>query len=123
MTYTLFECLKEKLTELLPEVKEAKAQKITDVSENVAKIHIAPVIKTTDDGPQQPQVKKEQLTKAQKRRMWERTDNKGNRPRGWNWVDIIKHLSQTGSKDDSMTIGSTATNVTQASSMTLQPLN
>lgn len=123
MTYTLFECLKEKLTELLPEVKEAKAQKVSEVSENVKTIHIAPVIKTTDDGPQQPQIKKEQLTKSQKRRMWERTDNQGNRLRGWNWVDIIKHLSQTGSKDDSPSLNSTVANVTQASSMTLQPLN
>ena len=41
-------------------------------------------------------IKKEQLTKAQKRRMWNRggleTDD---RPRGWNWVDIVRHLSQT----------------------------
>ncbi|KAK7910258.1 hypothetical protein WMY93_014942 [Mugilogobius chulae] len=37
--------------------------------------------------------KKEQLTKAQKRRMNNRTDNKGELPRGWNWVDVIKHVS------------------------------
>ncbi|EDS44361.1 RWD domain-containing protein 4A [Culex quinquefasciatus] len=44
--------------------------------------------------------KKEHLTKAQKRRQWDRVDNKGNRPRGWDWVDIVKHLSQTGGKPE-----------------------
>lgn len=43
-------------------------------------------------------VKKEQLSKAQKRKQWDRVDGKGDRPRGWNWVDVVKHLSQTGSK-------------------------
>jgi hypothetical protein len=43
-------------------------------------------------------VKKEQLSKAQKRKQWDRVDGKGDRPRGWNWADVVKHLSQTGSK-------------------------
>jgi hypothetical protein len=41
-------------------------------------------------------VKKEQLTKSQKRREWSRLDNKGEKPRGYDWVDVIRHLSQTG---------------------------
>lgn len=115
MTYTLFECIKEKSTELLAELEEdLKAQKLAKVTENVNTIHIAPVIKTTDSQSTQPQVKKEQLTKSQKRRLWERTDNKGNRPRGWDWVDIMKHLSQTGSKEES-SLTNAATNVTQQS--------
>lgn len=115
MTYTLFECLKEKSTELLSELEEdIKAQKLANVTENVNTIHIAPVIKTTDSQPPQSQVKKEQLTKSQKRRLWERTDNKGNRPRGWDWVDIMKHLAQTGSKEES-SLTNAATNVTQQS--------
>jgi len=44
--------------------------------------------------------KKIQLTKAQKRKQWNQSDHKGEKPRGWNWVDIVKHLSQTGSKLD-----------------------
>eukprot|EP00117_Sycon_ciliatum_P026824 scpid38005/ scgid21926/ RWD domain-containing protein 4; Protein FAM28A len=41
--------------------------------------------------------KKEQLTKAQKRRLAERFGaNAEERPRGWNWVDVIRHLSKTG---------------------------
>lgn len=44
--------------------------------------------------------KKEQLTKAQKRKLADRVNINGERPRGWNWVDLIKHLSQTGRVDD-----------------------
>uniref|UniRef100_A0A8C5L2C9 RWD domain containing 4 n=1 Tax=Jaculus jaculus TaxID=51337 RepID=A0A8C5L2C9_JACJA len=43
---------------------------------------------------------KEQLSKAQKRKLADKTDHKGELPRGWNWVDVIKHLSKTGSKED-----------------------
>ena len=44
--------------------------------------------------------KKEQLSKAQKRRQWNRCDTGGEKPRGWDWVDIIKHLSQTGNHSE-----------------------
>lgn len=98
MTYTLFECLKEKLTELFAELEdEAQNQKLDNVAENLSTIQL----KSSAEPQAKAQVtKKEQLTKAQKKKLWERSDNKGNRVRGWDWVDIIKHLSQTGSKDD-----------------------
>lgn len=97
MTYTLFECVKEQLEDLLNEL-EQEIKNATVVTENVKAIQLGPVIKTT---PTEAPAKKEQLTKSQKRRLWERTDNKGNRARGWDWVDIIRHLSQTGhSRDD-----------------------
>lgn len=51
--------------------------------------------------------KKEQLSKAQKRRQWDRVEAKGEKPRGWDWVDIVKHLSQTGSKDTDVPTPST----------------
>ena len=47
-----------------------------------------------------PKEKKVQLTKAQKRKMYDRMNTKGEMPRGYNWVDIIKHLSQTGHKHE-----------------------
>lgn len=98
MTYTLFECVKEQLAELLDELEaELTAARVAQVSENVKTMQMAPVIKTTET---QVPVKKEQMTKSQKRRMWERTDNKGQRQRGWDWVDIIRHLSQTGQKEE-----------------------
>ena len=43
-----------------------------------------------------PVKKKENLSKNQKRRMWDRQNAAGERERGWDWVDVIKHLSQTG---------------------------
>ncbi|KAG5684873.1 hypothetical protein PVAND_014083 [Polypedilum vanderplanki] len=99
MTYTLFECIKEKLTELLQELEEEqKNAKVANITESVSTVQLESSVKSN----QTATVKKEQMTKAQKRKMWSRTDNKGNRQRGWNWVDIIKHLSQTGSKDESV---------------------
>lgn len=44
--------------------------------------------------------KKETLTKAQKRRQWDQAATGGERPRGWDWVDICKHLAQVGNKDE-----------------------
>lgn len=98
MTYTLFECVKEQLNDLLDEIeKEIKDGILNKVSEDVKTIHLSEVIKTTETPVA---AKKEQMTKSQKRRMWERTDNKGQRQRGWDWVDVIRHLSQTGQKEE-----------------------
>ncbi|KAL6722662.1 hypothetical protein Aduo_017767 [Ancylostoma duodenale] len=38
--------------------------------------------------------KDEPMTKAAKRRMWNRNEGTG-KERGWDWVDILKHLAQT----------------------------
>ena len=43
------------------------------------------------------QEKKEHLTKAAKRKLADKTDVRGEHARGWDWVDVIKHLSKTGS--------------------------
>lgn len=40
--------------------------------------------------------KKIALTKNQKKRQLNRMDEKGQMPRGWNWIDVVKHLRQTG---------------------------
>lgn len=100
MTYTLFECLKDKIDELVIEQPETTSCPV-DISSNVDALKIA----DSGDAASKKAPKKEQLTKAQKRRQWERTDHKGERARGWNWVDIVKHLSQTGSKDDHISNG------------------
>lgn len=92
MTYTLFECLKEKITELLAEQPidvEAAASDVVGINTD-----------KTDQTTAKTIVKKEQLTKSQKRRQWEHSDHKGDKPRGYNWVDIVKHLSQTGGKEE-----------------------
>lgn len=48
-------------------------------------------------------IKKEQLTKAQKRRQWNNrvVADGGQKPRGHDWIDIVRHLSQTGNKVES----------------------
>lgn len=117
MTYTLFECLKdnlEQLTALQPETAPAVAV----VDDGVGALKISDP--TADAKQKEP--KKEQLTKAQKRRQWERTDHKGERARGWDWVDIVKHLSQTGSKEDTAAALESAA-AAAAANPVLHPLN
>ncbi|XP_068164951.1 RWD domain-containing protein 4 [Antennarius striatus] len=89
MMYTLFEWAKENQDTLMENHKAVvTAVTLTSSSEVMT---VAPTSKKKE--------KKEQLTKAQKRRIISRTDNKGELPRGWNWVDVIK-LSKTGGKDE-----------------------
>lgn len=76
MTYSLFELAKENAGDMLVSEEEKKSE-----SPMVAKVKKA---------------KKENLTKQQKRRLADRVDVHGERPRGWDWVDIIRHLSKTG---------------------------
>lgn len=95
MTYSLFECLKENLTELLEEQPEQPIS-CSDISTEIDKLDV-------NDSTSKVTQKKEHLTKAQKRRQWVRSDHRGELPRGYDWVDIVKHLSQTGSKNDTDT--------------------
>ncbi|KAH8324611.1 hypothetical protein KR074_012339 [Drosophila pseudoananassae] len=113
MTYTLFECLKDNLEQLTAAQPES-APSVAIVDEGVGALKISDADAEADAKKKEP--KKEQLTKAQKRRQWERSDHKGDRARGWDWVDIVKHLSQTGSKDD-------AQSSTEISTPALHPLN
>lgn len=122
MTYTLFEAIKEHTTELLADLEQDKKDNLKNVTENVKAINLAPVIKTTSAENPEP-AKKEQLTKTQKRRMWERTDNKGQLQRGWNWVDIIRHLSQTANSKDEPIVSNSMSNVNISSTAMAPPPN
>lgn len=90
MMYTLFEWAKEN-QEMLMENHQPVVSAVTLTSNTETNSPVSAIKKKE---------KKEQLTKAQKRKMIGRTDNKGELPRGWNWVDVIKHLSKTGGKED-----------------------
>ncbi|XP_061565742.1 RWD domain-containing protein 4 [Cololabis saira] len=80
MMFTLFEWAKENQDELMESHKPlVTAVTLTSSSE---------VTTTALTGKKRE--KKEQLTKAQKRRIISRTDHKGELPRGWNWVDVVK---------------------------------
>lgn len=108
MTYTLFECLKERVDELTSEQPEHAPVQSIDLD----KVGVSAISISDPADAKKKDTKKEQLTKSQKRRQWERADHKGDRPRGWDWVDIVKHLSQTGYKEQAA-----------VAAMPLQPLN
>ncbi|XP_061620195.1 RWD domain-containing protein 4 [Phyllopteryx taeniolatus] len=80
MTYTLFEWAKEN-QEALMENHRPVVTAVTLTSSGEA---------TPNSTEAKKKERKEQLTKAQKRRLINRTDNKGELPRGWNWIDVIK---------------------------------
>ncbi|XP_046428908.1 RWD domain-containing protein 4 [Neodiprion virginianus] len=93
MTYTLFQSVQENLAELIKDQPDS----IEEIETDVNKISITGE-NVQDESSKK--VKKEQLTKAQKRRQWNKADGKGEKPRGWDWMDIVKHLSQTSSKQE-----------------------
>jgi len=86
MTYSLFDWMNENADDFINRIPEMEKRQQVEKPER-------------DESDQPVKVekqRKEQLTKAQKRRITERTNHKGERERGWNWVDVIRHLSQTG---------------------------
>lgn len=86
LTFVLFDHVQQNIDELIPDstfnLSESKERSTLNCNET----------KTV-------KVKKEQLTKSQKRRMYNKLTT-GELPRGHNWVCIIKHLSQTGGSND-----------------------
>ncbi|XP_017882487.1 RWD domain-containing protein 4 [Ceratina calcarata] len=93
MTYTLFQSVQEHYTELISAQPDSN-----DLNTQTSQLKIADENQQLEESTKRP--KKEHLTKAQKRRQWNKADGKGERPRGWDWVDIVKHLSQTGPKQE-----------------------
>lgn len=107
MTYTLFECLKERVAELMEgqpnsddddDGDDDEDGSDDDDDDDSSSDSDAGVSKLSIGGG--AKAKKVHLTKAQKRRQWDQSMVGGERPRGWNWVDIVKHLSQVGNKDE-----------------------
>ncbi|KAJ1530690.1 hypothetical protein ONE63_005556 [Megalurothrips usitatus] len=90
MTYTIFESVKEKLEDLLKEQPES----LQSVTASIDRMDLG--ASNLPETESKSKEKKEHLTKAQKRRQWDRSDAKGQKARGWDWVDVVKHLSQTG---------------------------
>ncbi|XP_060076000.1 RWD domain-containing protein 4-like [Ylistrum balloti] len=88
MTFTLFEWIKESYEDLV--VDQPDSQPIIQVEDKPESNsnNIMEISKKKE--------KKEQLTKNQKRRLFDKLNAQGDRPRGHDWVDIIRHLSQTG---------------------------
>ncbi|KAL5109776.1 RWD domain-containing protein 4 [Taenia crassiceps] len=86
LTFTLIEHLRDNMDEYAKQLKESKKR---NTSSNVKQVG-------TEEATIKRATVKEVLTKAQKRKQLSRLDETGNLPRGWNWVDVIKHLRQTG---------------------------
>nr|KAF6428406.1 RWD domain containing 4 [Rousettus aegyptiacus] len=82
MTYTLFEYAKDNKEQFME--NHHPVNSTTSISNiiSVETPNIAPSSKKKD--------KREQLSKAQKRKLADKTDHKGELPRGWNWVDVVK---------------------------------
>ncbi|XP_035206337.1 RWD domain-containing protein 4-like, partial [Stegodyphus dumicola] len=92
MTYTLLEWAKdnaEELTKCQPE-KLLSPESTSSYEEKTPQDEMVSSVSKKE--------KKPKLSKQQKRRLAEKLDSKGERPRGWDWVDVVKHLSQIGSK-------------------------
>lgn len=101
MTYTLFECLKDRVEEMMegqpqPTSDDEESEGSDDSDESDSSD--ADIGNLSIGGAKAP--KKEKLTKAQKRRQWDQAAVGGERARGWNWVDIVKHLSQVGKNEE-----------------------
>lgn len=88
MTYSLFEYAKEKATGLV-ELETAESVECAGTDHDAA--------------TKKQKEKKEVLSKQAKRRLADRTNAQGELLRGWNWVDIIRHLSKTDGSQASAT--------------------
>ncbi|KAM9329504.1 RWD domain-containing protein 4 [Gastrophryne carolinensis] len=83
MTYTLCEYAKDNKEELMENHQPfSNTIALTGNDSALEPTHITLSSKKKE--------KKEQLTKAQKRKLADKIDHKGELPRGWNWVDVIK---------------------------------
>lgn len=107
MTYTLFECLKDRIAEMMegqPQPGDEESADGSDESDGDGDDDDDSDSSDADIGNLSiggaKAQKKEKLTKAQKRRQWDQAITGGERPRGWDWVDIVKHLSQCGKGEE-----------------------
>lgn len=87
MTYTLLEWAREHAEELISNQPEQAV--LADAAMEAEKP------KEPDVGSKK-EVKQPRLSKNQKRKLAGRLLPGGEMPRGHDWVDVVKHLSQTG---------------------------
>ncbi|XP_065893662.1 RWD domain-containing protein 4-like [Dysidea avara] len=80
-TYSIIEWCRDNIEDLI--IPEERPVAVAQASNTV-----------TED--KEPKQKKEHLSKQAKRKLADRLNNKGELPRGWDWVDVVKHLSKTG---------------------------
>ncbi|XP_067838646.1 RWD domain-containing protein 4 [Heptranchias perlo] len=81
MMYTLFEWAKENQEQLMENHHPLVTGMTISMTENTG---------TSNTSAAKKKERKEQLSKSQKRKLADKTDNRGELPRGWNWVDVVK---------------------------------
>ncbi|CAD7700668.1 unnamed protein product [Ostreobium quekettii] len=82
MVYNLVEWVRDTLPNIVQEEQDSEVHKTLDPEERAQ-----PSTKPEKE-------RKEKMTKAQKRRYYDKYGAVEEKPRGWNWVDIISHLSK-----------------------------
>ncbi|KAL2628707.1 hypothetical protein R1flu_013393 [Riccia fluitans] len=88
MCYALVEWLKEKLPEFYATKPAVTIQGDKDSHDESG------VTNDAKNTGKKEHKDKDKLTKAQKRRFYDKFGANAEKPRGWNWVPIINHLSQ-----------------------------
>jgi hypothetical protein len=100
MTYTLLEWLRDNSASLIGQHEGEDGELVARIGETT--IEEKSENRGENEISKKP-AKKEQMTKQQKRKLYGRLNAQGERPRGWDWVDIVKHLSQSGSGQQTQT--------------------
>uniref|UniRef100_A0A0D6R961 RWD domain-containing protein n=1 Tax=Araucaria cunninghamii TaxID=56994 RepID=A0A0D6R961_ARACU len=88
MCYNLAEWLKDKLPEFFALKNVPAFMAHVGSSEDVSNQP------NTKNSASAKKDEKDKMTKAQKRRYFDRFGAGGDKPRGWDWVSIVSHLSQ-----------------------------
>jgi len=107
MTYSLFEYAKENIDDIFAHQPTTEAASAPVCSTREEQGENRSTESGSCAGTTKGKEKKEQLTKSQKRKIINRQDVNGEMPRGWNWVDIVKHLCQTGKGPEQSIVGTT----------------
>ena len=102
-TFNVVEYVKEHMAELLIAQTQQHSSSIQHEDDedaiddaNIQQQQQNSQVTAASTSTQQQQQQQAQMSKQQKRRMWDRGGAADARERGWDWVDIVKHLSQTG---------------------------
>ncbi|CAG0898849.1 unnamed protein product [Cyprideis torosa] len=99
LTFSIFSWVKDNCEQLLRDGREKVSLESPASVPDISALTVETGAQATaeEEGSKKKDAAKgDQMTKAQKRKQWDRVNEKGERPRGYDWVDVIRHLSQTG---------------------------
>uniref|UniRef100_A0A2P2I160 RWD domain-containing protein 4-like n=1 Tax=Hirondellea gigas TaxID=1518452 RepID=A0A2P2I160_9CRUS len=96
MTFTLIEWLKDNYEPFMVQQEQLAAEARTAVTTEITARTSSLSINGNPESTKTAKKKTDGMSKNQKRRMWDRQNAAGEKDRGYDWVDVVKHLSQTG---------------------------